>query len=57
MKLKTACERFSSKGKEGGVIKISVKAHIHHTLKVVVRMVAMPFALGRVKAEHSFIIC
>ena len=52
--MKTACERFSSKGKEGEVIKISVKAHIRHTLKVVVRMVAVPFALAELRQSvHS----
>lgn len=52
--MKTAHERFSSKGKEGEVIKISVKAHIHHALKVVVHMVAMPFALAELRqSTHS----
>lgn len=52
--MKTAHERFSSKGKEGEVIKISVKAQIHHTPKVVLCMVAVPFALAELRqSTHS----
>lgn len=52
--MKTAHEKFSSKGKEGEVIKISVKAQIHHTPKVVVCMVAVPFALAELRqSTHS----
>lgn len=48
------CEWFSSKGWEGEVRKIAVKVHIHHTLKVVLCMVAVPFALVELgQSTHS----
>lgn len=52
--MKSAHEKFGSKGEEGEVIKISVKAHIHHTPKVVACVVAVPFALAELRqSTHS----